>query len=407
MTETQQKILLASQPIYDSHKDVYGFELLLPASIDLSPAGSAPAAGREEDIFLNLATGITEQTDIYCRPIFIRLPDTLLLSDPFMASLSPQSIIEIPPHIRKHDLSLAAIEKWRSYGYRFVLDDFDFSGPLVELLCHFDYVRLDANKFSPADLAAAKRELVADVPPLCVKNIETEADYQAYAELGTALFQGYFLARPTAVRGVALRNKVNQSISLAQTVTHPDIEVKQLVEAVSSDPSLAAQILKIINSPLCALKRPVSSLKEAVVYLGLGQVRKWILLMALLNSEVADKGTIRLILTRAKSCERYAAWLAAADSEQAFLAGLVSGVELLFGIEAQLFLQQVSLDPAIVAAVLRYEGLLGMVLTDILAMERRVMETNAIASEYCDEKLISAHMAASSWAEKVMGMLPG
>jgi EAL and modified HD-GYP domain-containing signal transduction protein len=404
-TENQPKILLLSQPIYNRHKEVWGFKLFIPDNVGL-PAGRIDDSAAASEVLLNLATGVADQIDIYSRPMLVRLPDELLQSDSFLASLSQQAVIEIPSHIHKHDFSVNAIEKWRSYGYRFVLDGFDFSSRHRELLPLFDYLAIDAKQFPPRALAAARAELAEQLPALMVRQIDSEQEYRAYLEQDVSLFQGYFLARPVAIRGHSLRNKINKSIHLAHTITHPDAEIDELVDAVSTTPSLAAQILKIINSPLCGLKRPVESLRDAVVYLGLGQARKWIMLMAMMNTEVVDSGTIRLVLTRAKTCEKYAALESCVNPDQAFLAGLVSGVDLLFGIAPEVFLQQVSLDSDIETALLRHEGELGKVLTVCLQMERLGTQIEAFKHDLCDEKILSAYMEASAWAERVLSVLP-
>ncbi len=117
-----------------------------------------------------------------------------------------------------------------------------------------------------------------------------------------------------------------------------------MVRLINRDPVLATQLLRIVNSPICALVRPVSSIKDAVVLLGLVQVRKWIVMMSMLNDSSSSVGAVNLILTRARACENYAAIALSFRSDQAFLIGLLSGVRQLFGIDENQFLSQVPLQ---------------------------------------------------------------
>jgi HD-like signal output (HDOD) protein len=62
----------------------------------------------------------------------------------------------------------------------------------------------------------------------------------------------------------------------------------QLVDMIVGEPLIAAQVLKTINSPMYGLKAPVSSIGQAVTYLGLNTVRGICLRYILIASFKAD-----------------------------------------------------------------------------------------------------------------------
>ncbi len=396
---------MLSQPIYDRHKAAYGFELV-PVDSRFQPASESDSEiSLNDEMIMDLAAGITGQLAIYSKPLFISLPDSLLRDDSFLASLSKQLVIQVPPTINKQDLLAGSIEKWKDYGYQFLLDGFDFSPQHKELLHLFSYAKIDAISYSAEDFSLGVKYLPESNCRWIIKNLATEELYSAFCDHQATLFQGYYLARPVPVEGVALRNKVNGSVSLGRMISEPDDEIEGLVGTVSSDPNLVIQLLKIINSPLCALRRPIESIRDAVLYLGMGQVRKWILIMALLNTRSVSRGTIRLILTRAKACELYASTDLQAAPEQAFLTGILSGVELLYGLQPEAFFEQVSLDPAICDAVLSAQGSLGQILADCLRIESLVMQSRVAAAQSCPESLVKAYAEAGEWAENVLSLL--
>ncbi|MCK5679680.1 HDOD domain-containing protein [bacterium] len=62
-----------------------------------------------------------------------------------------------------------------------------------------------------------------------------------------------------------------------RALAEPDYEVAGLVDILKVDQSITANILKLCNSAYFGLPRKVSSLKEAVVYLGANQLRQLLL----------------------------------------------------------------------------------------------------------------------------------
>lgn len=62
----------------------------------------------------------------------------------------------------------------------------------------------------------------------------------------------------------------------------------QLVDLIIGEPLIAARVLTVVNSPMFALKTPVSSIGQAVTYLGLNTVRSLCLQYILISSFKAD-----------------------------------------------------------------------------------------------------------------------
>ncbi len=64
-------------------------------------------------------------------------------------------------------------------------------------------------------------------------------------------------------------------------VEDPDVSVAELEKYISIDQVLTAEILKLANSPLYAPRMPITSLKHAINYLGLANIRSLTLMVAI------------------------------------------------------------------------------------------------------------------------------
>ncbi|MGA2136062.1 MAG: HDOD domain-containing protein [Bryobacteraceae bacterium] len=73
------------------------------------------------------------------------------------------------------------------------------------------------------------------------------------------------LARIPAFPPIVLR--------LLDLLARDDVEIRELVALISSDPAFSAQILKVANSPLFGYRGQIDSLQSALVVLGLRRVR--------------------------------------------------------------------------------------------------------------------------------------
>ena len=67
-------------------------------------------------------------------------------------------------------------------------------------------------------------------------------------------------------KGVALK-------LIQMTIEDEGVTIEAIVAVVESDPSLASQVLKLINSPISGMPRRVTSLRQAVALLGLVTVK--------------------------------------------------------------------------------------------------------------------------------------
>lgn len=75
-------------------------------------------------------------------------------------------------------------------------------------------------------------------------------------------------------------------------------ESRQLVELIGTEPLIAAQVLKAVNSPIYALRTPVHSVGHAVTFLGLNAVRSLCLQYVLVDAFKADSPERQQVLQR-------------------------------------------------------------------------------------------------------------
>lgn len=396
---SRQSALLASQPIYDRNNAVYAVELLYRNDLNQSAVEVGDTQATSELIY-NLCTGITEQTEHYHSPAFINVSGDFLLSRGFLPIDPELVVIELVERLEPTKELVDAVESWHRQGFRFALDDFEFTAAWEPLLRFASIIKVDVCAFTQNKVAEHRARMASLNCLWLAERVEDEKTRDAYMNMGFDLFQGYFFAKPSIVFGKKLSPGALQLARMLGELYKEEPEINELVALISSDPGLAVSLLKIVNSPHYRSSSNITSIKEVVVRLGFHNLRRWLALVGILN--VSSPEAARIILTRAQTCFELAnrSRSQRTDPAEAFLTGLLSGVDVLLGVERQAFMQQLNVSTAVHKALIGFEGSLGRNLQIVLNLERAVKMKTRL--HLIDERLLRLYMRAG---ESVQALL--
>lgn len=372
-------VLLASQPIYDRENQVAGMELLYRHDSGRNAFEVGEDRATSEVLF-NYCTAVTSQVDHYQQPAFINVTREFLCSGAFLP-IDPRSVIvELVERIEPDAELIEAVRTWKKKGFTFALDDFDFNDSWEPLLFLASIVKVDIEK-TPLEVALEKREKLARFPlKWLAERVETQAQHQQYLAAGFDLFQGYFLARPAIVYGKKLSPS---ALNLARLISQlfadePDVDV--VTDLLAQDPLLSVSLVRIVNSPLYKGQQSISTMKEVVMRLGIVAIRRWAVLISFLQASSPE--IARTILIRAQACAALVPLYKAEplDSGRAFLAGLLSGADVLLQVDLPSFLEELKLSEDIKAAALDRRRGLGELIKVVEDLERRLAMKKDLAT---------------------------
>lgn len=363
------EILFASQPIYDRNNEIYAHELLYRHENGISAFEVGDSVATSEVLY-NLCTGLLDYVEHVKLPICVNVSTEFLLSGLFLPLAPNHVIVELVERIEPTAEIIDAIKRWVDKGFRFALDDFEFQESWTPLLEYASIIKVDIER-TPFEVAQQRFEELNHLNALWLaERIEDEATYEQYKALGFDLFQGYFLAKPTHVEGKRVPSAAATQLTLVINQLFSDEpELYEIVAALQTDPVLVVNLLRIANSPYYGLTRKIESLKEVVMLLGLEPLRKWVLLIVSVKGQAPTK--TKLVLTRAYMCSELARKKDPFNrlSGPAFLVGLLSGSDVLLGIDKNTFLEDLHISENVREAVLQQTGELGKYLTQILDFE--------------------------------------
>jgi HD-like signal output (HDOD) protein len=117
---------------------------------------------------------------------------------------------------------------------------------------------------------------------------------------------------------------------LTTVLQDEDVSVADIGKVVAADPAIAAKLLQLTNSPFFGLRRTISSVVEAVTYLGISQVKSLVLVLGAdeglpVQSTYFDAHAFQLHSMRTGQLARYIA-VGRHQEDDCFAAGLLHDI---------------------------------------------------------------------------------
>ena len=396
---------LARQPILNQVYEIEAYELLFRSGLvnHFDHPDGDHATGRviADSILLFDIESMTGGVRA-----FINFTRKLLVEDYALSLPKEQVVVEILENIDPDPEVVTACRRLKDKGYRLALDDFVYQPrfePLVELA---DIIKVDFVASPARDrLAMAQRFRPLGITLLAEK-VETWEDMNQATEMGYQLFQGYFFSKPVIVSRRGIPGVKTQCLRLLKEVNKPEAEVSDIAKVISSDVALSFKLLRYINSAAFMLRNEVTSIQQAIVLLGMNEVRRWSNLLALSTMGSEEPAQILVTsLVRARLAE-LAAPLAGLGSRgsEAFLLGLFSLLDAIFGRPLAEVLGEINLSQELQQALLGQGGKLGQLLDLVVAQEKGDWPTlSRVASEMGvpEDQLAPLYQKAVLWQADV------
>ncbi|MBV0932005.1 EAL and HDOD domain-containing protein [Marinobacterium weihaiense] len=361
------KILMARQPIFDTTLKVVAYELLYRSEDGLNPLPMISGEQASSRVILHSYTSIIDRGSLRVLPAFINFSQTMLESDT-LPHLSPKEVvIEVLEDCKPTPQLIAALKRLRNAGFRLALDDFSYRPELKPLVELAHIIKLDVRTMTHIQLAEQIERLKPFRTTLLAEKVETFKEYRLCKELGCELFQGFFFSKPELLKGHPVSSNKMILGQLMSYLSRPDCTLEQLKTLIARDPALSFKLLRLTNSAAFGLQHKVSNLHEALVYIGLTELKRWISLIMLAESHGKPSELIRQILLLARFCEQLAETSEAVDSGAAFMAGLLLHMDAMMDMTQTQLLSLLDLEHHLHQALLYREGELGRLLEQVEA----------------------------------------
>jgi EAL and modified HD-GYP domain-containing signal transduction protein len=393
-------VYVARQPIFDRSKRRIAYELLYRANQKAQASGAElPGVGvpAAKALHALLAFGLERITGGVTA--YVNITRDQLVGGLYRTMAPKAVVLELLETVEGDAEVVRACEEARAAGYQLALDDFDGRPAVQALLPYADLVKLDVLHDTPASMTAKVQWLLKAGKRVLAERIETPAMLQAAEAAGCEQFQGYVFSRPETLNARALSVAQVTMMNLVGMLKNPDIGDGQLEKTFRTNPQLAFQLLRFVNSAAVGA-RDVESIAHAIRIIGREALSRWMLIM--LGAQVGAQSplaseNVAQALVRGRFCELVpAVGEGRTDPSTRFLLGLLSRMDVLLGLPMREVLDTIPVSADVRDALLLGNGPLAPTLALAESYEHGAWEEADLAGRK-PEELSRAFADAVSW----------
>lgn len=367
---------IVRQPIKDRDNHIIGYEIQY--------YGENSAFGGDNGVENDFAAAdtiynfLTMNTDKLLRGTlnFMTFTTTLLMKKSPRLFDKNELVIQIDDSVIIHPLAMHMIQQYAREGYKIAVNEFQFAPRYLAMLDSIDYIKVNFQTMQELTLKNII-EIAHSMNKKCIAvGIDKEELYQRAQKLQVDAMEGTFVAEKMAQKTHNSGYMQSNFFRLMVAVIKDEPDIEEIERIISVDATLTYGLLRIANSRYFSLRSKVTNVRQAIMTIGLNELKQWVYLLSASNAENhMDEGAeefLKLSLMRANFCSslmNYAKNMPISKSD-AYLMGMFSTLNYLIDAPLEEILQQIPLCQEVKDALLQHKGRCGMLYDLAVSYER-------------------------------------
>ncbi len=307
---------------------------------------------------------------------FMTFTTTLLMKK--TPALFPKEglIIQIDDSVVIHPLALRFVQQYARDGYKIAVNEFQFAPRYLSLIDYIDYIKLNFKTTSDSSI----KNIVDLAKSMNKKVIATEVDsaelHGKAVSMGVDALEGPYVAQQMATKAHSSSYLQSNFFRLMVAVVKEEPDMEEIENIISTDATLSYGLLRVANTAYFATKQRVTTIRQAIMTLGIAQLKQWIYLLSSTNAnneiDQSAEEFLKLSFMRANFCSElmnYAKDIPISRSE-AYLMGMFSTLNYLIDAPLEEILSTVPMADEVKAALLHHEGRCGQLFELVLSYEQ-------------------------------------
>lgn len=367
---------IVKQPIKNSESQIIGYEILyhgenrLYGGDDTKENDFAAADTIYNFLTQNTGKGLKGSLN------FMTFTTTLLMKKVPRLFEKEDLVIQIDDSVLIHPLAMHLVQQYQKEGYKIAVNDFQFSPRYLSLIGEIDYIKLNMQITSPLTLRNIT-EIARSMNKHCIAtDIDNEELYKKALELNIEMLQGSYVADKMATKAHTSGYLQSSFFRLMVAVTREEVDVEEVEQIISMDATLTYGLLRLTNSVYFAQRQRVHTIRQAIMTLGIAQLKQWVYLLSASNAEneidPSFEEFLKTSFMRASFCSELMNYTTKVpiSSGEAYLLGMFSTLHYLIDAPQEEILADVPLSPELKRALLTQEGPGGTLYALVLSYEK-------------------------------------
>ncbi len=348
-------VFVARQPIFNRHRRVFAYELLFRDGLCNSFPGVDGDMATSSLLSSSFLTVGIEQI-ASGHKAFINFTEGLLIRGVPAMFPSRSVVVEILEDVGPTEEVIAACQNLVNKGYMLVLDDFVYTRNYIPLMELAKIIKVDFRQTSVDQMMVMVEFSKKYHFKLLAEKIETHEEYARASSMGFVYFQGYFFSKPEVLKNKEISSSQMIAMQLIMEVNRTEFEVKTIENLIKQDVSISYKLIKHLNSAYYSRLQPISSIRQAIAFLGEQGTRMFVSLIATSKlSENKPDELIRVSCIRARFLELLGKELNQ-DQGTFFLLGLFSLLDAMLDTSMESLMKQLPVSAEVSQALVNKTG---------------------------------------------------
>lgn len=403
-------VYIARQPIFDRRMNLFGYELLYRRSQNNFFEGTddnvATAALLDTSFLVigfNELTGGTKG--------FINFSGELLQKGVPLLLPAEKVVVEILERVEPTPEIVEACRRLKAKGCVLALDDFileDAEKGWAPLLALADIVKVEFPYYSE-DMQAALIKKYGKKVTFLAEKVETAEQHKRALEMGYQLFQGYFFSKPVLLNAKDIGTLDTNLISILRLLQEESPDLQAVAGIIESDLGLSYKLLKMANSVYYGARYKVTSIRQALMFLGTEELSQWVQLMLVSGVRKPENDELlKNSIVRGRMLSLMAERLGGrAKKSKCFMVGIFSALDDILGQNMNDIVQGLPLDEECKDALLGGDNEIRRCLNAVLALERAdwaALNRFTQEQDITQEELMRLFLQALRWQQERLGI---
>ena len=400
---------VARQPIFDRKLNVYGYELLYREGFENFYSKPLDGDKATSNVLTSsfMVFGIDEITND--KKAFINFTENYILKEIPTVFNKEILVVEIIEQIEPIDEIIKSCQNIKNQGYMIALDDFVFAPKYIPFLKLADIIKVDfqnTDHQTRIKLSLIAKEFSTD---LLAEKVETREEYKEAKKYNYKYFQGYFFSKPKTIKTNALPIYSITYFKALTEVNKTETNIKKLAEIIKKDVSLSYKLLRLINSAAFGMRNKIESINQALTFLGLKEIQKWLSLIIVKEiAEKKDLEAVRCSLIRARFLELLAPDIGLKESQgKLFMLGLFSLIDVVLKRDLKNILNELPIDDQIKFALLGNKGIYYNLIELIRAYEKADWTKLSMLIKEInlnEDEIAELYLKSVVWSDKIISL---
>lgn len=383
---------IVRQPIKELDGSTFGYEILFNLENELyNQNGDYAVADTISSFLMQNSDKMTTQA-----MMFMTFTPNLLFRNTPKLFKQKELVIQIEDNVVIHPLAQKLIERYKESGYSICINDFQFMPRYFGLLDYVDYIKVNINVITDATSLNNILKLGKGFHKKCIiTGIDNAALYEKAKEVPADYYQGSYVAEAMVTKSGKTEYLQSNFFQLVVAVTNDEPDMDEIESIIVRDASLTYALLRMVNSVHYALRHRTASVKQALMVLGINQLKQWVYLLSFdqTNTDKATEEVLRISFLRANFCSELYALIKDLEitKSEAYLMGMFSTIEALVDAPVEEVVKEIPVSDEVKLAIIAQEGKCGDLYNLVLSYEKADWKNIVV---YADKLGIQTNMIA-------------